>query len=249
MAPRIICLLPARNALTYLPGFFDSARRFAHAIVALDDGSTDETFEYLRAEPLVSILLRNSPRTSYKGWNDADNRQRLLHAAHSLDPDWIISLDADERIDQFDSSALLTLVETVARRDHVYCFQIHRMIRDEGWFDLRGPFVCRLFAFEKSHLFPSRRFHFPLAPTSIPPERWLYTTIRVQHMGSSNKAGRRDRFQKYWQCDPDCNYQSSYEHLLARPRDVQRWNSRPPDLPLVLGRHIDLFDQQAARWW
>ena len=39
----VVCLLPARNAAADLPGWFDSRRRFADAVVALDDGSTDDT--------------------------------------------------------------------------------------------------------------------------------------------------------------------------------------------------------------
>src|SRR5207245_404863 len=37
--PTLVCLLPARNCEEDLPGYFDSVRRFADAVVALDDGS------------------------------------------------------------------------------------------------------------------------------------------------------------------------------------------------------------------
>ena len=38
-------------------GWLESARRFADAVVALDDGSTDETAFILADDPLVRILL------------------------------------------------------------------------------------------------------------------------------------------------------------------------------------------------
>ena len=46
-----------------LPGWFESARRFADAVVALDDGSTDERVELLERAPLVQTVLRQpAPR-------------------------------------------------------------------------------------------------------------------------------------------------------------------------------------------
>src|SRR5262245_42982866 len=114
MAYQIVCLLPTRNAAHDLPGFFDSARHYCDAVVALDDGSTDETVELLTDDPLVQMLLTNPRREDYRGWDDAANRNRLLEAAAVLDPEWIISVDADERIDAGDSLAFREFLETDA---------------------------------------------------------------------------------------------------------------------------------------
>src|SRR3954462_441992 len=96
MAPAtIVCLLPVRNGEADLPGYFASIARFADAVVALDDGSTDGTRRLLRANPLVKLVLENPVRPNYAGWDDAANRNRLLEAAAQLDPAWIMSLDAD----------------------------------------------------------------------------------------------------------------------------------------------------------
>ena len=81
---------------------------FADAVVALDDGSTDETRRAARARTARrDACSRNPPRESYAGWDDAGNRNRLLDAAgRSSSADWVISLDADERIDAADAAAL-----------------------------------------------------------------------------------------------------------------------------------------------
>jgi hypothetical protein len=50
MSTRLVLLLPVRNGAADLPGYF-AAAPFADAIVALDDGSTDETRTILEAEP------------------------------------------------------------------------------------------------------------------------------------------------------------------------------------------------------
>src|SRR5215212_1552146 len=91
MPVKLVCLLPARNAAADLPGFFESAARFADAVVALDDGSSDDTGMLLRANPLVARVEVNPHRSDFRGWNDAANRNLLLKAAAGLRPDWIIS--------------------------------------------------------------------------------------------------------------------------------------------------------------
>ena len=102
----IVCLLPVRNGEQDLPGYLGAASEWCDAVVALDDGSTDGTRQLLEASPLVRVLLDNPPRDSFAGWHDGRNRARLLEAAGDLAPDWIISVDADERIDAEDAAAL-----------------------------------------------------------------------------------------------------------------------------------------------
>src|SRR5881394_3660875 len=99
MAPagrdRILCLLPVRNAGPGLQRWLDESCRFADAVVALDDGSTDDTLAVLRSHPMVARVLTNEPRSSHLGWHDGRNRNRLLAAAGELAPGWIFFLDAD----------------------------------------------------------------------------------------------------------------------------------------------------------
>ena len=115
--PLVVCLVPARNAERDLPGSLSSVRRFADAVVALDDGSMDRTGELLRPDPLVTEVLSNPPRPSSAGWDDAENRGRLLEAAGELRPRWIVFLDADERIDAADAHALRRFLDTDALSD------------------------------------------------------------------------------------------------------------------------------------
>ena len=102
----IACLTPVRNAADDLPGMLSSAAGFADCVIALDDGSTDATAALLAGTPHVARVLANPPRTTYAGWDDAANRRRLLAAASELGMDWVVFLDADERIDPGDGAAL-----------------------------------------------------------------------------------------------------------------------------------------------
>jgi glycosyltransferase involved in cell wall biosynthesis len=232
----VVCLLPARNCAADLKGWLESAAAFADTVVALDDGSTDATGDVLAADPLVKVLLRNPGRASYRGWDDVANRNRLLDAARALDPGWIMSLDADERIDREDAEALRRFVATDARRGRGYLFPVFAMVGDEQHFHLEPLWVGRLFAYEEGVRFAGGRLHFVPLPPTIPPSRWVRTTIRIKHLAGLDDARRRARFEKYLEADPDCEFQPTYAHLLSAPSHVERWSPRPAGLPAVAVR-------------
>src|SRR5439155_17672048 len=108
----------------------------------------------------------------------------LLAAAAALEPDWLLSLDADERLDADDGAALREFIESDALPRFAYGFTVYRMIGDLDHYDKEGLCVYRLFAYEPAQRFPARRLHFVPIPTSIPPARWLPTTLRIQHVAS-----------------------------------------------------------------
>ncbi len=232
---KLVCLLPARNCEEDLPGYFESAARFADAVVALDDGSTDGTRGILASEPLVRVLLARSPRADYAGWDDGANRNLLLRAAADLEPEWIVSLDADERIAPDDAAALRRFVDRDAMPGFAYGFRVFRMVGDAGHYDRADLWVYRLFAHGPGQSFPEERLHFVPVPRSIPRTRWVPTTVRIQHLASMTEERRRARFDKYLQADPDRTFQADYSNLLEPPGPVRRWEPRPPGLPVHPG--------------
>jgi glycosyltransferase involved in cell wall biosynthesis len=230
----LVCLLPARNAAPDLPGWFESVERCADAVIALDDGSTDDTRGILAAHPLVRRLLTNPVRPSYEGWDDHANRTRLLSAAAELSPDWILWLDADERLPSDDAMALRQFLARAADRQHAYLVTVYPLVGDLEHFDAGRPLVVgRLFPFEIGQQLPPGRLHFVPLPTSIPPARWVRTTLRIQHLAGLTPVHQRARYMKYQEADPGRRFEKRYGHLLGEPRDVQRWRPRPPDLPVV----------------
>lgn len=228
-------LLPVRNAGADLPGWLSSVRGFADAVVALDDGSTDDTATILESDPLVRVLLRNSRREGYEGWDDAGNRERLLHAAASQNPGWVLFLDADEALDDADAQALRRFVDEEARPGFAYGFRVYRML-DGRSYDRAGLWVYRLFAFEPDARLPARRLHFVPVPVGIPRDRWLRTTIRIRHFGASTQDKRRERVAKYRAADPAEEFQTDYQTLAEQSLEPVRWEDRPDDLPVLLDR-------------
>jgi peptidoglycan/xylan/chitin deacetylase (PgdA/CDA1 family)/glycosyltransferase involved in cell wall biosynthesis len=231
--PQLACLLPVRNGEADLPGYFESVRGFADTILALDDGSTDGTRELLESEPLVSVVLGNPRRPDFRGWDDAGNRNRLLEAAEQLEPHWIISLDADERIGADEGAALRRFVESDAIRGYAYGFRVFRMWEDLEHYTQSGLWVYRLFSGGPGLSFPSKRLHFVPVPRTIPRHRWIRTTIRIQHLASLTPERRALRFAKYEEADPNNEFQHSYRDLLSSDDEVRKWEPRPAGLPVI----------------
>jgi hypothetical protein len=216
-----------------LPGYFESVSTFADAVVALDDGSSDDTGEALERQPLAKVLLENPRRDGYRGWDDAGNRQRLLDAAAALDPRWILFLDADERIDAADGLALRRFVERQLEPRTAYLLPVFRMIDDEDHCDPAARWMCRLFTYAAGQKLPTDRLHLVPVPTSISPDRRYETTIRIKHLGNLTEAERKARYEKYSEADPARRWQRTYAHLLRAPVRVQEWRERPASLPVL----------------
>lgn len=197
-------------------------------MVALDDGSTDETARLLESDPLVRTLLRNPRRETYAGWDDAANRNRLLDAAGKLRPEWIISLDADERIDETDAEALRAFVESDALPGLAYGFLWYPMRGHGSAFVDRPVWVYRLFAWEPGQRFSDRRLHFAPVPTTLVDRRQIRTTFRIQHYGSVDARHRWDRYRKYREADPNLEFWPDYGVVLddADEADWRTWQPR-----------------------
>jgi hypothetical protein len=234
--PLLTCLLPVRNAAHELPAFFDSLRRYCDAVVALDDGSTDDTLAILEAEPLVKRIVRMPVREGYRSWNDATNRNRLLREVRKLNPRWILSLDADERIDEEDGQALRAFLERDAMPGLAYAFRHAPMWGSTEYFWPRYYWGYRLFHFARGQQFPVQKLHFSPVPTSIPEALRIKTTLRIQHLGEMTPERRLARFVKYLEADPARKFQASYTSSLqlVDEQHLHRWLPRPFGLPVLL---------------
>ncbi len=183
--PLLVSLVPVRNGAEHLLRYLSAASAFTDAVVALDDGSTDETRRILDGDPLVKIVLTNPRRDTYQGWDDAANRNRLLEAASELDPQWALFLDADEVIPPDDGKELRGFLSGDAIPGLAYGLLRHRMWGAD--YDEAIHWIYRLFAWRPGLTMPSRKLHFNPVPDSIPTDLWVRTSIRVQHFGSASE--------------------------------------------------------------
>jgi len=244
--PLLVALLPVRNGEEDLPGWFDSVRGLADAVIALDDGSTDSTRIFLEGErPFVAAILTNPVRAIWKGWDEPRDRQRLLVAAEDLNPRFVLFLDTDERIDPADGAALRAFLDADALPSSAYGFRVHRMVRDDpAGYDRNDLWVYRLFGWTPGLTLSDQPLHFVPVPLQIPRDRYRRTTIGIQHLASLTDERRRARLEKYREVDPQERYQRGYGHLVDPPGEILDWEPRAPGSSVI--DTMEFEDEAAA---
>jgi len=232
--PRLVVLIPVRNGAELLPAWFACVEQLADQVIALDDGSIDETRRILDEHPSVSTVFSSPPRAGYGGWDDHANRTRLLSAVRP--GDWVLFLDADERFTTDDARALRRFIAAKALPGHAYGFRVHRAADDLERYEVPGgTWVYRLFQRAAGQTLPERSLHFPPIPTSIPRRMWLRTSIPLLHVATTSADDREARWVKYQQADPDRVWQASYDHLREPAANLEP--IPPRGGPVVLPLH------------
>ena len=230
----LFCLVPVRNGAAFLDAFFSCMDRLDANVIALDDGSTDDTRDRLAAHPRVRQLLTNPKRPDFTGWDDAENRRRLLAACAGFRVRWVLWLDIDELLPEGDDERLLTFLRDAAEPDRAYGLEVLRMIGECGQFDRCRLWVYRLFAYGEGLTLPTEKLHFEPVPDEIPRENWLRTRLRIMHFSSVDEDARKLRYRKYQQVDPGCEWQDNYEDILDEPGHLWTLRPLPADKNLLL---------------
>ena len=140
--PTLSVILITRNEEANLDDCLASLEGIAQQIVVVDTNSTDRTLEIAKSHGAVV-----SQPTDWPGFGPQKNRALDLATG-----DWVLSLDADERLTPALRSEIVTAIHHSA---HVDCFAIPRLswycgrfIRHSGW---NPDYVDRLFRKGTAH--------------------------------------------------------------------------------------------------
>jgi hypothetical protein len=229
---RLLAVLAERDEMRFLPGFVRNVGPQVDGIVALDDGSTDGSAEYLASRPEVIELIRVPP--DRPAWDEAGNYRRLVEAALRHGAEWIISVDADERVErEFRERA-----ERVIRRGSLlgrraYEVRLRELwdtpeqYRADGVWGRKRP--GRLFAARADHEFDATPLHGQKCPVQ---ERrnGLYTLadLELYHLRMIDPADRAARRRRYELADPDARHQPDHGYAyLTDERGLRLRRVRP----------------------
>lgn len=217
----LIALLQARNEERFLPGWLENIGPIVDAIVALDDGSTDQTQELLRAHPKVVELIQNPVGAE---WDERANQVALVKAGRRHGGSWFLCIDADERLEAAFASRAKRLLEEAEREGIVaYCFQLRELWGDRSHYRVDGIWRdktrYRLFRNNPSHRrFDPRKLHrfwMPLEVVGELTSASRHSEHNLYHLKMVHPADRAARVQKYEAIDPDHLWQKiGYRYLI-----------------------------------
>ena len=251
---RLLAVLPVRDEIDELPGCLASLAAHTDGVVALDDGSTDASPEWLAARREVLELIRipvDRPR-----WDEPRNRRLLVEAACRHEAEWIIALDADERLEpHFRERAERVIARGRRLGFDAYAVRVRELwgdsetYRADGvWGRKAGP---RLFRARRDHEHDARELHGYKGPLQTLRRLGAFprADLEIHHRAMIRADDRLARRQRYEGLDPEARWQPRHGYayltdetgLELKPLDSERgwsewWRSeRPAVQRLFLG--------------
>lgn len=208
---RLLALLSARNEMRFLPGLMANLAPHVDGIVALDDGSSDGTGEYLDGRPEVVELLRSGPTRA--GWDEVGNHRALLAAALRHGADWVLCIDADERVErEFRPRAEAVTADGERRGVQAYAVRLRELWNSPSHYRADGVWgrkaVARLFRALPDHQFDERPLHAVKAPLQGRIDgQFPLADLELFHLRMIDREDRVARRRRYEEADPEARWQ------------------------------------------
>lgn len=220
MSIRIAALLAFHNEIRFLPSWFDSVGKHVDAVCALDDRSTDGSYEFVASRNETSSLQRVAA-VEGESWNEPRNRHLLVTAGQKSGCDWFVAFDADERVEErFWEAARQLGTEALEQGVHAFQFHLremwnsHRRYRVDGvWGQkIKAAFFSNL---GEAHAFDPTLWHGEwISATAIGSAGCQLLPFNLYHLRMIRAADRRIRRDRYNQLDPEWEFQSiGYDYL------------------------------------
>lgn len=87
---KLVIMLRVKDGMFFAKEWLDCFEKLADEIVVLDNGSTDGTYEMLKAHPKVVDIIRT------EGYNEGRDKNLLYDRVRLRKPDWCLWVDIDE---------------------------------------------------------------------------------------------------------------------------------------------------------
>ncbi len=227
--PRITLSMVVRNEeKRYLRRVLESARNYITDAVIIDDASHDRTAEICE-EILKDIPLKLIRNTSSKFSNEVSLRSQQWTETLSVNPDWILSLDADEIFEERAATEMKKLAAD-PNADSLF-FRLYDMWDEEHY--RSDQYWCAHLHFRPFMIRnrPGMRFkwnemaqhcgRFPALEVS----KAKRSELRLKHYGWAKREDREEKARRYQELDPDAKYgwKEQYDSILDNNPQLVRW--------------------------
>lgn len=229
--PRITLSMVVKNeANRYLTAVLESAKNYITDAVIIDDGSTDNTVEVCR-EVLKGIPLTIVTNDQSKFSNECSLREQQWQETVKTNPDWIVSLDADEIFEEKFQHAVKSLIQ---QEDvDVYLFRLYdfwdeKNYREDDYWKAHlfyRPFLIR-YKPEMNYTFKKWAQHCGRLPQEIfNSPKSVLSELRLKHYGWAKAEDRQKKYARYQQLDPGAKYgwKEQYDSILDENPHLIEW--------------------------
>jgi glycosyltransferase involved in cell wall biosynthesis len=229
----LMALIAVRNEMQHLPELIANLARQVDGIVALDDGSTDGSVEFLESRSEVIELLRVPPQRPR--WDEVGNHWALVSASLRNGADWLISVDADHRLERDFRRRFELVVERGSRHGFTaYAVPVRELWGSPRTFRVDGIWGqkvrARLFQATEESQFDARPLHATKAPLQAAPGgRFPLADLEIYHLRMILPEDRWARRRRYEKLDPEERYQPGIGYAYLTDETGLRLQEIPPD--------------------
>lgn len=183
--PRLSLCMIVKNEETFLEGCLESVQGTVDEIVVVDTGSTDRT---------VEIAERFGAKIFHAEWTGDFATARNASLEHATG-DWILVLDADERLDPVAKGQIKRLLQN--REAVGYSLLIENRLGEEGSQALQMASVFRMFRNQPSIRFEGRIHEQVILAAQRTGLKTLGCTLKILHLGyTQNWMEDRDKLNR-----------------------------------------------------
>jgi glycosyltransferase involved in cell wall biosynthesis len=209
MKNRLIVPLRVKNAQLFIDDWLNCYEKLADGIVVVDNGSTDGTYEKLKAHPKVLAIERTEE------FDEGRDIKMLLELARAQAPDWLLTVDVDEifeerltrkKLDKMMSSRIFDHFKF--RRFHLYKDNDHYMATNEILYLYYCSFGDRsLYRFTDRLFVPELKIHTTIMGRS---KFFWQSGYRIKHLPFLHKEYRLKAYNQYLTIDKRPEKQKMY---------------------------------------
>ena len=206
-----------------------SVREYITDAVIIDDNSTDDTVKVCE-EVLQGIPLRIVRNTESKFSNEVELRKQQWEETVKTNPEWILSLDADQVFEKsFKNKVhrLLSAADTDLYFFRWYDFWDEEHYRDDQFWCGHKNYYPMLVRYKpgveyKWRETPLHCGHFPVTVLQFSGKT---SELRVKHYGWSKPEDRLAKSNRYKQLDSNANYgwKGQYDSILDENPHLVAW--------------------------